>query len=148
MRVSKNKINSKVKVTPRTIKKPELLYNLDNLIDMLNGDNDMLYNIINIFIDNTPKELKKIESAIDKGQIQKINFVLHKVRPSVELVSGKKFIRKFTYVQVNCRCYIEKRDLKVIVLNLVKNLYELVAQLKEFQGFYIERKYINKINIF
>ena len=87
-------------------------------------------------------------AKIEKGKIQQLNYLLHKIKPSVELVSSKKFIRKFTYVQVNCKCYIDKGGLKSIVLDLVKDLNKLVMQLHDSQDFYVEAKYIKKLPIF
>ena len=57
-------------------------YNLKNLEDLANGNNEFFVNMINIFINHAKSGIEKMNTALEQGNVKEVAAIAHKLAPS------------------------------------------------------------------
>ena len=63
-----------------------MIYNLDKINEMAEGDQDFINSVISVFLEEVPEDLKTLEQALlakDHDQVYKL---AHKIKPNVDLL--------------------------------------------------------------
>ena len=62
-----------------------MIYNLDKINEMAEGDQDFINSVISVFLDEVPQDLEALETAIEKKDFPNIYQLAHKIKPNVDL---------------------------------------------------------------
>ncbi|TLP73976.1 Hpt domain-containing protein [Maribacter sp. ACAM166] len=63
-----------------------MIYNLDKINEMAEGDQDFINSVISVFLEEVPEDLDLLEKALlakDYGQVYQL---AHKIKPNVDLL--------------------------------------------------------------
>ena len=63
-----------------------MLYNLDKLNEMADGDEDFIYSVLSVFLEEVPQDLIDLEKAIVAGDYENVYKLGHKIKPNVDLL--------------------------------------------------------------
>lgn len=63
-----------------------MIYNLDKINEMAEGDTDFITSVIAVFLDEVPQDLQNLEAAINDGDYEKVYKLAHKIKPNVDLL--------------------------------------------------------------
>ncbi|MFM1877522.1 MAG: hypothetical protein RLZZ241_388 [Bacteroidota bacterium] len=63
-----------------------MIYNLDKINEMAEGDNEFVLSVISVFLEEVPEDLKNLESAIETGDYEQTYKLAHKIKPNVDLL--------------------------------------------------------------
>ncbi|MEY8019765.1 Hpt domain-containing protein [Muriicola sp. SD30] len=63
-----------------------MIYSLDKLNEMADGDNDFVLSVITVFLEEVPQDLEDLENAIDKGDYENVYQLAHKIKPNVDIL--------------------------------------------------------------
>jgi len=107
------------------------LLNLENAnkIDDFEEDLEMRNELMEIFMDENPKQMKSLKTAIIGRNLEAIKFVAHTMKPSILMFGLKKLYKKLEKIEIIC---------KSISLNKIKALYEDIK--RGLEVFYNENK--------
>lgn len=63
-----------------------MIYSLDKIKEMADGDQDFIQSVIAAFIDEVPQDLQNLEEAVQSGDHEQIYKMAHKIKPNVDLL--------------------------------------------------------------
>jgi len=104
----------------KTIKHHEgkTLYSLDKLIGMSRGNNEFVTKMINLFVTETPSALNNINSHIAAQDFQRVRAIIHRIKPSLKMLSIDSIEREVQKIE---DCCLENINLTMIP-DLFKNI--------------------------
>lgn len=111
-----------------------MIYNLDKINEMAEGDQDFINSVISVFLEEVPADLKALEQAFldqDHDQVYKL---AHKIKPNVDLLGmeqarataleietlGKQ---QTNIVEIEKKFPILKTDINQVVAELKKDFH-------------------------
>ncbi|MGB5204703.1 MAG: Hpt domain-containing protein, partial [Eudoraea sp.] len=63
-----------------------MIYSLDKINEMAEGDEDFINSVISVFLEEVPQDMEDLEIAIDKGDYENVYKLAHKIKPNVDLL--------------------------------------------------------------
>jgi HPt (histidine-containing phosphotransfer) domain-containing protein len=63
-----------------------MIYNLDKIEEMAEGDQEFVHSVISVFLDEVPLDLKELEEAIGASNYDQVYKLAHKIKPNVDLL--------------------------------------------------------------
>ncbi|MCE2611509.1 Hpt domain-containing protein [Flavobacteriaceae bacterium D16] len=63
-----------------------MIYSLDKINEMAEGDTDFIESVIAVFLDEVPQDLENLEAAIESKDYEKVYKLAHKIKPNVDLL--------------------------------------------------------------
>lgn len=63
-----------------------MIYSLDKINAMAEGDEDFVLSIIGVFLEEVPQDLADLESAIEGGDIESSYKLAHKLKPNMDIL--------------------------------------------------------------
>ncbi|MBT8321152.1 MAG: Hpt domain-containing protein, partial [Eudoraea sp.] len=61
-----------------------MIYSLDKINEMAEGDTDFIESVIAVFLDEVPQDLENLEAAIESKDYDKVYKLAHKIKPNVD----------------------------------------------------------------
>ena len=117
------------KILTRWIDKDDLTS--DNLVDISSlkamGDQKFLDRMIQLFLEETTKEISILENAVENQNVKQIKSSAHKIKPSIKYVSIPKVYENVRAVE---NWTGSSKNLEIKALSLISNLKTILTQLK------------------
>lgn len=63
-----------------------MIYSLDKLNEMAEGDDDFILSVITVFLEEVPQDLSDLEKAIQKRDYENVYKLAHKIKPNVDIL--------------------------------------------------------------
>lgn len=63
-----------------------MIYNLDKINEMAEGDQDFITSVVSVFLEEVPEDLQSLERAIAEKDFVQIYKMAHKIKPNVDLL--------------------------------------------------------------
>ncbi len=63
-----------------------MIYNLDKINEMAEGDQDFVTSVVSVFLDEVPADLEGLENAIADRDYENVYKLAHKIKPNVDLL--------------------------------------------------------------
>ena len=63
-----------------------MIYTLDKINEMAEGDEDFVISVISVFLEEVPEDMAALESAIASENFEQIGKMAHKIKPNVDLL--------------------------------------------------------------
>ncbi|MBT8178059.1 MAG: Hpt domain-containing protein [Eudoraea sp.] len=63
-----------------------MIYSLDKINEMAEGDTDFINSVIQVFLEEVPMDLENLEAAINDKNYEKVYKLAHKIKPNVDLL--------------------------------------------------------------
>ena len=63
-----------------------MIYTLDKINEMAEGDQDFVLSVISVFLEEVPEDLIALENAITARDFEQIGKMAHKIKPNVDLL--------------------------------------------------------------
>ncbi|MDX1334105.1 MAG: Hpt domain-containing protein [Robiginitalea sp.] len=63
-----------------------MIYNLDKIREMAEGDEEFIQSVISVFLEEVPEDLWGLETAVGSGDYEQIYKLSHKIKPNVDLL--------------------------------------------------------------
>ncbi|MFT4831356.1 MAG: HPt (histidine-containing phosphotransfer) domain-containing protein [Psychroserpens sp.] len=63
-----------------------MIYSLDKLNEMAEGDEDFINSVIAVFLEEVPTDLELLGEAIEKKDYNNVYQLAHKIKPNVDLL--------------------------------------------------------------
>ncbi|ADY28318.1 MULTISPECIES: Hpt domain-containing protein [Cellulophaga] len=63
-----------------------MIYSLDKLNEMADGDNDFINSVVSVFLEEVPEDLGLLEKAIESRDYEPTYQLAHKIKPNVDLL--------------------------------------------------------------
>ena len=63
-----------------------MIYNLDKINEMAEGDEDFIVSVVSVFLEEVPEDLEGLEKAINNKDYENIYKLAHKIKPNVDIL--------------------------------------------------------------
>ena len=63
-----------------------MIYSLDKINEMSDGDQDFILSIVGVFLEEVPQDLADLESAIAAGDVENAYKLAHKLKPNMDIL--------------------------------------------------------------
>jgi HPt (histidine-containing phosphotransfer) domain-containing protein len=63
-----------------------MIYSLDKLNEMADGDEDFILSVITVFLEEVPQDLEDLEKAIEESDYENVYKLAHKIKPNVDIL--------------------------------------------------------------
>ncbi|MEM9363141.1 MAG: Hpt domain-containing protein [Bacteroidota bacterium] len=63
-----------------------MIYSLDKINEMAEGDQDFVVSVVSVFLDEVPTDLEGLENAISNKDYENVYKLAHKIKPNVDLL--------------------------------------------------------------
>jgi HPt (histidine-containing phosphotransfer) domain-containing protein len=109
-----------------------MIYTLDKINEMAEGDNDFIISVVSVFLEEVPEDLAALESAIASENFEQIGKMAHKIKPNVDLL-GMEQTRANAYdleklgkesgslEEIRTKFPILKKDIEQVIAELQKD---------------------------
>ena len=63
-----------------------MIYNLDKINEMADGDEDFILSIVGVFLEEVPQDLADLEDALANGDKESSYKLAHKLKPNMDIM--------------------------------------------------------------
>lgn len=63
-----------------------MIYNLDKIKEMADGDEEFITSVISVFLEEVPQDLESLEKALAEKNYEQVYQLAHKIKPNVDLL--------------------------------------------------------------
>ncbi|GMN11681.1 hypothetical protein MTsPCn9_28640 [Croceitalea sp. MTPC9] len=111
-----------------------MIYSLDKINEMAEGDQDFVISVISVFLEEVPEDLQNLENAISEKNFEQVYKMAHKIKPNVDLLGMEQ--TRATALEIET---LGKSDSNLSAIEekfpiLKKDIEQVVAELhKDFE---------------
>lgn len=108
-----------------------MIYTLDKLNEMAEGDEDFINSVISVFLEEVPEDLVALENAIASKNFEQIGKMAHKIKPNVDLL-GMEQTRANAYdLEKLGKASGNLEEIKMKFPLLKKDVEQVISELKK-----------------
>jgi len=108
-----------------------MIYNLDKINEMADGDEDFINSVISVFLDEVPKDLKDLEQALEQKNHEQVYKLAHKIKPNVDLLGMDQTRERALQIETLGKNEANMSEILEIFPTLKKDINQVVAELKK-----------------
>ncbi|MAU25807.1 MAG: histidine phosphotransferase [Muricauda sp.] len=107
-----------------------MIYSLDKVNEMAEGDEDFIVSVVSVFLEEVPEDLHALETAINERNFEQVYKLAHKIKPNVDLLGMEQ--TRATALEIET---LGKNDANLAQIEdkfplLKKDIEQVVAELK------------------
>jgi PAS domain S-box-containing protein len=91
---------------------PESLYDLKRLMDISRGDADMLYTIIQMFLDQTRASVKTMGAKLQARDFEEVSRIAHKIKPNLLNVGINSLSEDIHALELSAKTNVDVKDIE------------------------------------
>lgn len=108
-----------------------MIYNLDKINEMADGDEDFINSVISVFLDEVPEDLKHLEQALEQKNHEQVYKLAHKIKPNVDLLGMDQTRERALQIETLGKNEANMSEIQQIFPTLKKDINQVVAELKK-----------------
>ncbi|MCK0162177.1 Hpt domain-containing protein [Allomuricauda sp. F6463D] len=107
-----------------------MIYNLDKINEMAEGDEDFITSVISVFLEEVPEDLESLENAIDSKDYENIYKLAHKIKPNVDILGMEQARAKAFEIEALGKTTGSMDEIEEKFPLLKKDVLQVVSELK------------------
>ncbi|MDV7139409.1 Hpt domain-containing protein [Maribacter sp. TH_r10] len=107
-----------------------MIYNLDKINEMAEGDEDFINSVISVFLEEVPQDLEGLEKALDEQNHHQVYQLAHKIKPNVDLLGMEQTRAVALQIETLGKNSANMSEIRSVFPLLKKDIYQVVAELK------------------
>lgn len=108
-----------------------MIYNLDKLNEMADGDEDFINSVISVFLEEVPQDLEGLEKALDQQDHQQVYQLAHKIKPNVDLLGMEQTRAVALQIETLGKNSANMSEILEVFPLLKKDIHQVVGELKK-----------------
>ncbi|MBW6496780.1 MAG: response regulator [Bacteroidales bacterium] len=108
----------------------EKLYNLSNLEELSDGDQEFMISMISYFVDNTPEVLENLNSKTQTQDWEAVRNIAHKMKPQLNYVGINQIEEEVEQIEQNALKKENLDNIPAMVENTTRICRQAIEQLK------------------
>ncbi len=108
-----------------------MIYNLDKINEMAEGDEDFINSVISVFLEEVPQDLEDLEIAINQKNYEQAYQLAHKIKPNVDLLGMEHTREAALEIETLGKQGADISAMEKIFPMLKKDIYQVVGELKK-----------------
>lgn len=111
-----------------------MIYNLDKINEMAEGDEDFINSVISVFLDEVPHDLEALQTALEQGNYNDVYKLAHKIKPNVDLLGMEQTRAAALEIETLGKKEANMAEIERIFPTLKKDIDQVVSELKKDFG--------------
>ena len=107
-----------------------MIYSLDKLNEMADGDEDFIHSVITVFLEEVPQDLIDLEKAIETDDFENVYKLGHKIKPNVDLLGMEQSRAIALDIENLGKDAANKAEIEVKFPILKKDILQVISELK------------------
>lgn len=108
-----------------------MIYNLDKINEMADGDEDFINSVISVFLEEVPQDLEGLEKALEQQDHQQVYQLAHKIKPNVDLLGMEQTRAVALQIETLGKNSAKMSEISDVFPLLKKDIHQVVAELKK-----------------
>jgi len=108
-----------------------MIYNLDKINEMAEGDEDFINSVISVFLEEVPQDLEDLEKALDQQNHEQVYKLAHKIKPNVDLLGMEQTRATALQMETLGKTKASISEIQQIFPTLKKDIHQVVSELKK-----------------
>ena len=111
-----------------------MIYNLDKIKEMAEGDEDFILSVISVFLEEVPIDLEGLEKAIQEKNYEQIYKLAHKIKPNVDLLGMEQTRATALEIEMLGKNVANMDQIETKFPQLKKDIEQVISELQnDFQ---------------
>ncbi len=107
-----------------------MVYSLDKINEMADGDQEFINSVISVFLKEVPQDLESLEEALEEENYEQVYQLAHKIKPNVDLLGMEQTRAAALEIETLCKNEANMAEIKIVFPNLKKDIFQVVSELK------------------
>lgn len=108
-----------------------MIYNLDKLKEMAEGDEDFINSVVSVFLEEIPLDLKELEEALNERNYEQVYKLAHKIKPNVDLLGMEQTRAAALEIETLGKNQNNAAEIARIFPLLKKDIHQVISELKK-----------------
>jgi len=108
-----------------------MIYSLDKINEMAEGDEDFINSVISVFLEEVPQDLEDLEKAIENGDYENAYKLAHKIKPNVDLLGMEQSRIIALDIETLGKNPENKEEIENKFPLLKKDIHQVISELKK-----------------
>lgn len=108
-----------------------MIYNLDKINEMAEGDEDFIVSVISVFLEEVPEDLEGLENAIGNKDHENVYKLAHKIKPNVDILGMEQTRDRALEIETLGKNEASMDEIAEKFPMLKKDVLQVVAELKK-----------------
>lgn len=108
-----------------------MIYNLDKINEMADGDEDFVNSVISVFLEEVPQDLEDLENALNQQNHDQVYKLAHKIKPNVDLLGMEQTREAALKMETLGKNEASISEILEIFPALKKDINQVVSELKK-----------------
>ena len=108
-----------------------MIYNLDKLNEMAEGDEDFINSVISVFLEEVPVDLELLETALAQKDFENVYKLAHKIKPNVDLLGMEQARVAALEIETLGKSEDNGAEIEQIFPLLKKDIHQVISELKK-----------------
>lgn len=108
-----------------------MIYNLDKINEMADGDEDFVNSVISVFLEEVPQDLFALEAAISEGDYENVYKLAHKIKPNVDLLGMEQTRATALEIETLGKNADNSTEIEKRFPVLKKDIHQVISELKK-----------------
>lgn len=108
-----------------------MIYNLDKINEMADGDEDFITSVISVFLEEVPADLEGLEVALEQKNHHQVYQLAHKIKPNVDLLGMEQTRAIALEIETLGKESASISKIEEIFPTLKKDITQVISELKK-----------------
>ncbi|MFC4094615.1 Hpt domain-containing protein [Euzebyella saccharophila] len=108
-----------------------MIYNLDKINEMAEGDEAFINSVISVFLEEVPHDLEELESALEQHNHDRVYKLSHKIKPNVDLLGMEQTRATALQLETMGKDKASMEEIRSLFPMLKKDIHQVVEELKK-----------------
>lgn len=108
-----------------------MIYNLNKVNEMAEGDQDFVTSVVSVFLEEVPEDLEALEKAIEGRDYENVYKLAHKIKPNVDLLGMEQTRATALEIETLGKTTASISEIEAKFPLLKKDVLQVVAELKK-----------------
>lgn len=108
-----------------------MIYSLDKVNEMAEGDEDFIVSVISVFLEEVPEDLTALETAIAQGNYEQTYKLAHKIKPNVDLLGMEQTRATALEIETLGKSEANMAEIEQKFPLLKKDVQQVVSELRK-----------------
>lgn len=111
-----------------------MIYSLDKINEMAEGDEEFVLSVMSVFLDEVPSDLSALEKAIVEKNHEEIYKLAHKIKPNVDLLGMEQTRANALEIETLGKNMANMDQIETKFPQLKKDILQVITELQnDFQ---------------
>ena len=108
-----------------------MIYSLDKINELADGDEEFIHSVVSVFLDEVPEDLAQLEVAVNQKNYPSIYQLAHKIKPNVDLLGMEQTRAAALEIENLGKVGNKGNEIDQLFPILKRDIHQVIGELKK-----------------